>query len=73
MSKIVVENAVKRKVGWIYWIDTEGNLLGYDIKKRQRERAKTHQAGQRVRGSSKALQKRPCTRKGSASVQEASP
>ncbi len=37
MGKIILKNAVKRKVGWLYYIDIDGNLCGYDLKKRLKE------------------------------------
>ncbi len=37
MGKIIVENAIKRKSCWLYYIDKDGNLCGYDLKKRWKE------------------------------------
>jgi len=38
--KIVVKNAVKRKPGWLYFIDVDGNLRGYDMRKRMKHKIK---------------------------------
>lgn len=37
MAKIIVKNAVKRKPGWLYFIDVDGNLRGYDMRKRMKQ------------------------------------
>ena len=47
MVKIIVKNAVKRKTGWIYFIDFEGNLCGYDFRRRLREDVKRKKTASR--------------------------
>jgi len=33
-SKIIVENAVERKFGWMYWINKEGDLCGTKMRRK---------------------------------------
>lgn len=37
MGKIIVENAVKREPGFLYYIDGEGNLCRAEMKKKNKK------------------------------------
>ena len=53
MAKIIVKNAVKRKTGWLYFIDVDGNLCGYDLRKRMKQTIKKKKKKRELTGKEK--------------------